>query len=96
MFGLTGTSQSNEFDFEKAYTADGWSDGIAFRVYKWETKPDEDTEWSGYEVPTGNVLAHMIGDDQEFSFDPLELTAIADEDYCSECGQVGCKGDTLG
>jgi hypothetical protein len=83
-------------DFDKAYKADGWSNGIAWRVFAWETKPDEDTEWSGIRVNTGNVLAHMVGDDRDFVFDPLDLTPIADEDYCSECGQVGCKGDMSG
>lgn len=77
------------FDFEPAYAVEG-SPGIAWRVYALETAPDEDTEWTGIEEPTGRVLAHMIGDDRPHSFDPDELTAIADEDFCGCCGQVGC------
>lgn len=78
------------FDFTQAYTADGWSSGIAWRVTRWQTEPDEDTEWTGYEQPTGRLVAHMIGDDRDFTFEPEELTPLEDEDFCSECGQVGC------
>ena len=78
------------FDFETTYTAAGWSAGIAWRAFAFETDPDEDTEWTGIENPTGRVLAHMVGDDRTFAFDPDDLEPIADEDYCSCCGQVGC------
>jgi hypothetical protein len=78
------------FDFDAAYTADGYSAGIAWRVYAWEEEADEDTEWTGMLVRTGRVLAHMVGDDRTFSFEPDELTVIAEDDYCSCCGQVGC------
>lgn len=83
-----------DFDFDVTYTADGWSSGIAWRVYAWETQPDEDTEWTGIEERTGNVLAHMIGDDRTFSFDPDDLTALPVGGYCVDCGQVGCKWHT--
>jgi hypothetical protein len=82
------------FDFETAYTADGWSSGIAWNVYGYETEPDEDTEWTGYEIPTGRVLAHMVGDDRPFGFDPAELTPIQAGGYCVECGQTGCQWHT--
>src|SRR5689334_6422415 len=52
-----------------AYTVDHY-DGIAWRVYGWETAPDEDTEWSGIEERTGRVVCVMVGDDRRFSFDP--------------------------
>ncbi len=82
------------FDFDAAYTADGWGAGIAWRAYAWETAPDEDTEWSGIENPTGRILAHMIGDDQALSFEPDELTALDSSAYCLDCGQVGCTWHT--
>jgi hypothetical protein len=47
-----------------AYTARGWAQGIAWRVFGWEVEPDEDTEWSGYYNRTGKVVACMIGDDR--------------------------------
>ena len=78
----------------EAYAVDGYA-GIAWRVLGWETEPDEDTEWSGDEVRTGNVVARMVGDDRCFSFEPEDIHAIAREDYCGECGQVGCCADGL-
>ena len=77
-----------------AYTVDRY-DGIAWRVLGWEVEPDEDTEWSGYQVRTGRVVARMIGDDRNFSFDPVEVTPLEREAYCGECGQIGCCHDGL-
>src|SRR5262245_29002075 len=77
-----------------AYRVDGYG-GIAWSVLGWETEPDEDTEWSGYEVRTGNVIARMIGDDRNFSFEPEELRPLEREEYCGECGQIGCFHDGL-
>lgn len=75
-----------------AYAVKGYR-GVAWRVYGWEMQPDEDTEWSGYEERTGKVVAVMVGDDRRFTFDPDELTPLADLDYCAVCGQVGCAHD---
>ncbi len=72
-----------------AYSVAGYK-GIACVVYGWETEPDEDTEWSGYEVRTGRVLFRMVGDDRRMTCDPEDLTPIDDEDYCGTCGQIGC------
>lgn len=77
-----------------AYTAQGYR-GVAWRVYGWETEPDEDTEWSGYEQRTGRVVAVMVGDDRRFTFDVDELAPLRREDYCGECGQIGCTHDGL-
>lgn len=78
-----------------AYTVDGWGAGIAWAVLGWQTEPDEDTEWTGYEVRTGNLVCRMIGDDRDFAIDPDDVTPLAREDYCGECGQVGCTHDGL-
>lgn len=77
-----------------AYQVAGYR-GIAWYVLGWETEPDEDTEWSGYENRTGNVVCVMVGDDRRHMFEPEELTPIAREEYCGECGQVGCRHDGL-
>ena len=37
----------------------------------------------------------MIGDDKHFTFDPDELEPLDREDYCGECGQMGCTHDGL-
>lgn len=72
-----------------AYKVQGY-DGIAWYVLGWETEPDEDTEWSGIENKTGNVVAMMVGDDRHFSFPPDEITPLKREAYCGTCGQIGC------
>jgi len=77
-----------------AYTVKGYR-GIAFYVLGWETEPDEDTEWSGHENRTGNVLAVMVGDDHRHKVDPEDLIPIDRKDYCGECGQMGCQHDGL-
>jgi hypothetical protein len=74
---------------EDYYRIAGWG-AIAFRVLGWETKPDEDTDWSGYEVRTGRVLAVMVGDDYRHSVDPDGLTPLASDEFCHSCGQIGC------
>ena len=32
----------------------------------------------------------MVGDDEVWSFYTDDLTMISDEEYCRECGQIGC------
>jgi hypothetical protein len=61
--------------------------GIAFHYMADETEPDEDTEWTGYEVPTGNVIMVMVGDDHRFSIDPDDCTILADGESCPACGR---------
>ena len=67
--------------------------GVAFYVLGWETAPDEETEWSGYEQRTGNVLAVMVGDDYRHALDPDDLAPLAEDAFCHSCGQIGCGHD---
>ena len=78
-----------------AYTVDDYGSGIAWHALGWHTEPDEDTQWSGYEQRTGNVVMVMIGDDRKFSYDPDDIHALEREAYCGECGQIGCGPDGL-
>lgn len=39
------------------------------------------------------VYAIMVGDDREQLIEVETLTEIADEDYCHECGAIGCTHD---
>lgn len=73
-----------------AYTVRGYK-GVAFYVLGWETQPDEDTDWSGYEARTGRVLAVMVGDDHRHSVDPDDLEPLDPKAFCRSCGQIGCK-----
>ena len=81
-------SDDNYFDAD-AYAVEGYR-GIAWSVLGWQTEPDEDTEWTGIENRTGQIVARMVGDDRDFLFDEDELTPLAAEDYCDGCGQIGC------
>lgn len=72
-----------------AYQVQGYR-GVAWRILGWETEPDSDTEWSGQENRTGQVVAVMVGDDRYFTFDLDLLTPISEEAYCGSCGQIGC------
>lgn len=38
----------------------------------------------------------MVGDDRVHLVDPDDLTKIEDDDYCHECGQVGCRTFIVG
>jgi hypothetical protein len=37
----------------------------------------------------------MVGDDRYFMFDPDDVSPLAREEFCGECGQVGCAHDGL-
>ena len=69
--------------------------GIAWYVLGWETEPDEDTDWTGIENRTGQLACVMVGDDNHWLFDPDDIQTLAREDYCGECGQIGCCHDGL-
>ncbi len=75
-----------------AYCVDSYR-GVAWYVLGWETEPDEETEWSGFEKRTGKVVAVMVGDDRHFRFEPEEMIPLEREAYCGVCGQIGCAHD---
>ena len=91
-YGREHSVAAPEYDAD-AYTVAGWGAGIAWGIWGWETEPDEDTEWSGCENRTGMLLACMVGDDALHTVDPEDVTALDEDDYCQECGQVGCCHD---
>jgi hypothetical protein len=67
--------------------------GVAWYVMGWQTEPDEDTEWTGIENRTGQMVVKMVGDDTHYLCEPDEIIQIEREDYCSVCGQMGCSHD---
>lgn len=80
-----------EFDFDARYTVEGYS-GIAFYVTGYDMIRDEDYEWSGIEYEDKeHVRAIMVGDDRVHIIEIDHLTKISEDDYCPECGQIGCK-----
>ena len=93
MDGSTDTQQSEGFDFTARYKVEG-EGGIAWYAVHYEKVYDEDYEWTGIEGENKErVVCIMVGDDREFTFDVEDLVKLDDGDYCTECGQLGCKGD---
>lgn len=82
---------------DASFPADAYTtcdmDGVACYVLGWHTEPDEDTEWSGYETRTGQVVLVMVGDDCHFLYDPEDIKPLEREEYCGVCGQIGCGHD---
>ena len=68
---------------------------VAWYVLGWHVEPDEDTEWTGYLHRTGDLVCVMVGDDSRFLFAPDDIIPIEREDYCGQCGQIGCSHDGL-
>jgi hypothetical protein len=50
--------------------------GVAFRVDAYR--------------PDGMVDTHMVGDDRTIVTEDIYLNPLADDAFCSECGQIGC------
>lgn len=42
------------------------------------------------EIPTGNYVVTMVGDDREFIAESDDLTPLDEEEFCAGCGQIGC------
>jgi hypothetical protein len=76
-------------DSDARYTVARWP-AVAVWIDGPESVPDEDTEWTGYTVPTGRVLVVMVGDDTRHAVDPTDLTLLPEDGYCVGCGQTGC------
>lgn len=67
--------------------------GVALVVEGLQMVDDEDTVWTGYQVPTGLVAVRMVGDDHMIHAEPEELSTLDRDDYCGACGQIGCPHD---
>lgn len=58
--------------------------------------PDENPANYTYDEPEEvedrtRVRAVMVGDDRVFIVDIEDLSPLEDDDYCPECGQIGCR-----
>ena len=94
-------------DFEDGrYEVAGWR-GVAFYLTGWDQRWEPTTcldldddgnecKWVDYsegewvdDPDSRRVRAVMVGDDYEHVVDVADLIPL--DDYCSECGQVGCQ-----
>lgn len=81
--------------------------GIAFYIYDWYKTErisgfidwDERSDFESDFVETSReeivdktrAIVTMVGDDKEWVVDTDELEPLSDEDFCGECGQIGCQ-----
>lgn len=63
--------------------------GIAFFVRGYAQTMDEFDKVDDPQF----VVAVMVGDDREHIVDIDDLTPIDEENFCAECGQIGCFHD---
>lgn len=84
------SSSDQTIDMDARYSVAGY-EGIAFYLRGFVTTydPDEDDT---FEDPDW-VRAVMVGDNREHVIETADLTPISDDDYCAECGQIGCTHD---
>jgi hypothetical protein len=81
---------TGDLDLEAAYRVDEYA-GVAWRLLGYELVRDEDYEWSGIEYENRDrVRAHMVGDDRVFTFEVSQLRLLGEDEFCPECGQIGC------
>lgn len=64
-------------------------------VYDGEGDPEDESSYL-YNEPEQvenreRVRAVMVGDDSVHTFGVDEIEPLADDEYCPECGQIGCK-----
>ena len=80
-----------KLDHNSRYTVEGYR-SIAFYLLGYELIRDEDYEWTGIEYENvDNVRVVMVGDDYVYTVPTEDITPISDDEYCPECGQIGCE-----
>ncbi len=95
---------AEKIDFGKYVTVEGYG-GIAFWVDNWAKEVKEeyveyvDSDdsgevffgWEEVEVVSDSIVeCYMVGDNRVFKFDISDLTEIDVNDFCGQCGQIGC------
>lgn len=74
-------------EYATEWTSEEW-------LYDGEGDPDDEGSYVYCEPEQvenrSQVRAIMVGDDYVWIVDVDDLTMIGEEDYCHECGQVGC------
>lgn len=70
------------FDPYMAYYVD--EDGNEFEA------PSDDGAGDWIDGDGSRLRLVMVGDDCEFEADADECTLLSDDDFCADCGQLGC------
>jgi len=84
--------QTQDIETGDCYAVAGYG-GIAFRIIGFKT--EEITCWHTGEVldeveDPDVVIAVMVGDDRRHEVDVSDLLPLAEGEFCSCCGQIGC------
>jgi len=79
-----------DLDRTVRYRVDGF-DGIAFYIAGPVILTGDD--WDDTYESEDRVLVTMVGDDRTHDVGTDELTPLNEDDYCAECGQIGCTHD---
>jgi hypothetical protein len=88
---------TTEIDFDAHYSVDGMP-GVAWYLvgyvtdvtYEWDDDNECEVE---VEYNTSMVEAVMVGDNRKHEIDVDDLTKLDEDDYCHQCGQIGCTHD---
>lgn len=73
---------------DDAYAVRGFK-GVAFRALGWEKEMDRFGEMEQI-GRTGLVAVHMVGDNHVYLVPYSDLMPLTPDEYCNECGQIGC------
>lgn len=76
-----------------------WAKGVAFAVLRNDYQdvfiedPELDEEFGYVEeiVIPDRWVCVMVGDDRPFVFDEQDIVLIEENQYCRNCGQIGCN-----
>lgn len=98
--------KANEIDFDATYAVQGYRGIAFYLLgweqvwepYTFLCSNEDGEEWeedSGEgewvdDPDRQNVIAVMVGDDRKHTVSIDRLTRLSDDDYCPECGQIGC------
>jgi hypothetical protein len=52
--------------------------------------PSGDGEWFSQDESCGRVIVVMVGDDRKHEVDIDDLAPLKSDEYCQDCGQIGC------
>jgi hypothetical protein len=56
---------------------------------EYEDEDPSEGEWED-DLGSDRILVRMVGDDSKHSVYVSDLTEISEDDYCNECGAIGC------
>lgn len=78
-------------DTDKHYRVEGYG-GVAFYTLGHPIIKDGEYYWTGIETEdTEYARMVMVGDDTVHIIPVEDLTPIDEDEFCPECGQIGCK-----